>query len=190
MIRIVVGSIVAAIAMLIVALLFYATPLARVAFHTVDDARGAAVQLSLSQNLPSTGTYTIPNPTTQVGAIAYGKGPVATIHYNAGGFSASAGATFLPGFVHMYIVALLIGAALLGFAGTVTTFAERARVTGIFAVAASAYIHLADPIWMHGDWSYAIYAFIADAAALTAAGLVLARWFLPRARAQSSAQQL
>ena len=181
MIRIVIGSLASAVAMLIVALLFFATPLAHIAYHSLDDAHGAALQLTLAQHLPSTGTNTVPNPTTQAGAIAFGKGPVATIHYNMAGFSPSSGAAFLPGFIHMYIVALLIGAALLGFAGAVTSFGERARVVGIFAIAASAYIHLADPIWMHGDWTYAIYLFAADAAALAVGGIILARWFMPRA---------
>ncbi len=37
-----------------------------------------------------------------------------------------------------------------------------------------------DPIWNHADWRYAIYALVADLAMLSAASVVIARWFLPR----------
>jgi hypothetical protein len=43
------------------------------------------------------------------------------------------------------------------------------------SAAATVMIVIGDPIWMHGDWRYAIYALVADLAMLTASALVIAR---------------
>jgi hypothetical protein len=50
------------------------------------------------------------------------------------------------------------------------------------SAAATVTIVIGDPIWMHSDWRYAIYALIADLAMLSASALVIARWFLPQAQ--------
>src|SRR3546814_3104390 len=59
-------------------------------------------------------------------------------------------------------------------------FADRARIVLYVTLAASFYMHLGNSIWYHYDWSYTIYRFIADFVLLAAAGLVIARWFLPQ----------
>ena len=69
------------IAMFIVGFLFWATPLHYLGYSRANDAQNAAVQLSLAQNLPHTGRYTVPNPASQVGANGYSKGPIATIDF-------------------------------------------------------------------------------------------------------------
>jgi len=139
--------------------------------------------------MPATGTYIVPNFQTPEGTVLYGKGPVATVHYNSQGFAIEDMSALLSGFIHEFIVSLLIGLALLGIAGRVADFGSRARIVILFSLAASALIHLGQPIWMHHDWRYAIYVFLADAAMLIAAGLVLARWFLPRAEAVRVAEE-
>ena len=88
----------------------------------------------------------------------------------------------VQGFIHALIVALILGFALLGVAGRVTAPGDRMRLVVLFAIAGSALIHLGAPIWMHVDWPYAVYSFVADAAMLIAGGFVIARWFLPKAR--------
>ena len=113
----------------------------------------------------------------------FSQGPIATIHYNTHGFAATDPASLGGGLVLNFIVALLIGAGLLGISERVPDFETRARLVVLFAVAASALIHLGEPIYWHHDWPHFIYVFIADAAALAAAGLIIARWFLPRSKA-------
>ncbi|MBK7283535.1 MAG: hypothetical protein IPI83_03180 [Sphingomonadales bacterium] len=44
------------------------------------------MQTALAANLPKTGTYMVPDPSTQSGTTLYGKGPVAMVHYNSNGF--------------------------------------------------------------------------------------------------------
>ncbi len=55
----------------------------------------------------------------------------------------------------------------------------RARAAALFAIAASAFIHFSRPVWLHHDWSNAVFGFVVDGLALGLAGVILA-WFTPR----------
>ena len=181
MVRILIGSIVGGVAMFIVGFLLWATPLQYFGYSTATDAQNAAIQLSLAQNLPHTGHYMVPNPMTAVGGNGYTKGPIASVDYNSSGYSTAEPAAMIGGFIQEVIVSLMIGLSLLAVAGRVTDFPSRAKLAIGLSAAATVMINLGDPIWMHADWRYAIYALIADLAMLSASSLVIARWFLPRA---------
>jgi hypothetical protein len=183
MIRIVLGSIVGGAVMFVVGFIFWATPLSRLAYGHAEEAQSAAVQLALAQNLPHTGRFIVPDPGTAQGTVLYGRGPVATVDYNTAGASASnSGSMLIGGYVQEVVVVLLLGLALWPILGRVPDFASRARVAVGVSAAATVMIELANPIFNHGPWGFAIYATIADLCMLTAAALVLARWFLPAAR--------
>ena len=184
MVRVIIGSAVAAIAMFIVGFIFFGpVGLSRLATVNLDDVQAATVRQTLSANLPRTGTYFVPDPErSPQQTVMYGQGPIATIHYNTDGFAANSSTSLAGGLVFNFIVALLIGLALIGIDRRVPDFASRARVAVIIAVAAAGYTHLGEPIYYHHDWAHFIYLFVADSAALAAAGLVVA-WFLPAPRA-------
>ena len=184
MIRIIFGSAVAAVAMFIIGLIFFGPlGLSNLGTRNLDDSQAAAVQQVLAANLPRTGTYFVPEAGASAAqTVMYGQGPVATVHYNIGGFAATETTAIVGGLVFNFLVALLIGAALIGIDRRVPDFKSRARVAMIIAVAAAAYTHLGEPIYYHHDWPHFIYLFIADSVALAAAGLILA-WFLPVSRA-------
>lgn len=180
MFRVLIGGLVGGVAMFIVGFIFWATPLANIGYSTATDAQNAAVQLALAQNLPNTGRYIVPNPASQVGANGYSKGPIAIVDYNVRGFSGADPAAMIGGFVQEVVVSLMIGFSLFAVAGRVTDFTSRIRLAIGLSAAATVMIVTADPIWMHGDWRYAVYAVVADLAMLSAAAIVIARWFLPR----------
>ena len=178
--RVILGSVAAAIAMFVIGFIFFATPLTGIATGSLDNPQAAAVQQALAANVAETGTYHVPSGDTPEQTVMYGQGPIAMVHYNSGGFPVADAGAMIGGFVLDFLVALLIGAALLGITDRVADFGSRARVAVIFAAAAAAFMHLGPPIWYHLGWTYFVYLFIADFAALAAAGLILARWFLPR----------
>ena len=188
MIRVIIGSVAAAVAMFVVGFIFFGPlGLDGLASGTLDDGQAAAVQQTLAANLPGTGTYFVPAPERSAAqTVMYGQGPIATIHYNIGGFAAMDAGALVGGLVFNFLVALLIGAALIGIDRRVPDFGSRARVAVIIAVAASAFTHLGEPIYFHHDWGHFIYLFIADSLALAAAGLVVA-WFLPVSRTAAPA---
>lgn len=180
MVRVLIGAVPAALAMFVIGFIFFATPLAGLAFSELDDMQAAAVQQAMAQHLPETGTYSVPGVDTPQQTNMYSQGPVATVHYNTAGFAANEMGSMLGGLVLNFVVALLIGAALIGIDLRVPDFGSRARVVAILAVAASAFMHLSEPIYFHHGWGHFIYLFVADAAMLIAGGLIIARWFLPR----------
>ena len=180
--RTVLGGIVGGFALYLVGFIFWGSPLSNLAFSTVDDARGAAVQTALAQNLTEngTGTYVIPWPATQQGTVLFGQGPVATVHFNTGGFPVVDTASLIAGLVLALITGLIIAFALKIVGDRVPGFAERAKVAVLFALAATLYLDIGQPIFNHYGWRYFIYLFLSDFIGLAVAGLVIAKWFLPR----------
>jgi hypothetical protein len=77
------------------------------------------------------------------------------------------------------VVAILMAGALSQLDRRVPDFRSRAVVVVCFALASSTLILLGNPIWLHHDWTYAIFSFVGDTLILCVGGLILARWFLP-----------
>ncbi|MBK8861716.1 MAG: hypothetical protein IPN48_12590 [Sphingomonadales bacterium] len=184
MFKLALGSFAAAVAMFITGFVFFATPIGMIAYTTASEAQTAAVQTALAANLPKTGTYMVPDPSTQSGTTLYGKGPVAMVHYNSNGFPVADPSAILNGFIQELIVCLIIAGALYGIASRVTDFASRAQLVVLFSVATTGLLTLGNPIWLHQDWAYNIYGLVANTVMLSVAGLVIARWFLPSAAQQ------
>ena len=181
MVRVILGAAVAAVAMLVVGFLLFATPLNGLGTGNVGNAEAAQLQSALALNLPRTGTYAVPDPNTAEQTVMYGQGPVATVHYNTSGYGAGDPTMIVWGVVLNFIVALLIGLGLLGIDRRVSDFGSRARLVIPFAVAAAAFMHLSEPIYLHHDWGNALYTFFGNALALIVGGLIVA-WFIPHRR--------
>jgi hypothetical protein len=181
MFKLALGSVVAAIAMLITGFVYFAGPVALAGYSKADETQSAAVQSALAANLPLTGTYMIPNPSTDSGTTLFGKGPVATVHYNSKGFSLESMDGMIWGLALNFVAALLMAGGLSQLDRRVPDFGSRATVVVCFALACSALTTLGDPIYLHQDWTYAIFSFFGDALMLCVGGLILARWFMPKA---------
>ena len=173
MVRVVIGSILGGLAQFVIGFLFWHTPLSNLALRGVDDATSATIQRALAQTLTAhgTGTYAIPSAATQQGTVLYGQGPVATIHFNLGGFPAIDGSALIAGVVLSILTALLIGLALFSVAGVVTRFEARAKLVLLFAAAAVLYLEIGQPIFNHYDWAYFLYSGVCDFLGLAAASL-------------------
>lgn len=182
MVKLVLGAVAGGIAQFLVGFIFWGTPLQRLAFTRAGEMENAAVQAALAQNLTATGTgtYTIPWPGTAQGTTLYGQGPIATVHFNVGGFPAFDSGALIGGLILSILTAFLIALALRSVAPYVTGFAERVRLVALFAAAAVLYLDLGQPVFSHYGWGYFIFAAICDLIGLVVAGAVIARWFLPR----------
>lgn len=180
-IRAVIGGLAGAVAMFLVGIVFWASPLNGLAYSATDEARNAAIQVSLAANLTHAGRYQVPDPNTADGTVLYGRGPIATVDYNPRGFSTSDPSTMLGGFIQEAVASLMIAWSLFAVSFRVTDFASRFRLGIGIAAAATLMITFSDPIFAHGPWGFAIYNLVACLAMLAAATFVIARWFLPRA---------
>jgi hypothetical protein len=177
--RALIGGLAAAVVMFVLGFIFYATPLYKLGSSSLDDTRAAAVQQALAANVPATGTYFVPSGDTPAQTVMYGRGPVATIHYNMRGFPIADPGIMIGGFVHMLIVTFLMALGLYAVSLHVPSFAERLLLLVLGVVGAALFMRLGDPIWFHKDWGHAIYLFIADSISLIAAGFVILK-LLPR----------
>lgn len=179
------GGLLGGFALYLVGFIFWGTPLSMLAFNTVGEAEAASLQAALAQTLTvsGTGTYLIPSAATGQGTVLFGKGPIATVHFNTGGFPVVDSSSLLIGLGMALVTGLIIAVALGAIAGRVTDFASRAKVAVLFALAATFYIELGQPVFNHYGWGYFVYLFLSDVIGLSAAGLIVARWFLPKAPA-------
>jgi len=189
MVRSVIGGLVAGIVLFFIGFIFWGTPLSQVAFNKANDSDSALVQTALAQALTrtGTGTYLIPTPSTQAGTVAYGRGPIATIHFNTGGFAANDLSMMLPGLIFALVSGLLMSFGIAAVSRD-NGFPETARLVILFSLGLTIWTILAQPVFNNYGWTYWIYFFVSEAVAFIAAGLVIARWFVPRATAHAEAR--
>jgi hypothetical protein len=184
MVKLVIGSILGGIAQWFVGFIFWGTPLGQLPFKAATDEQSAALQTALAQILtPSgTGTYLVPWPFTQQGTTLYGKGPVAMVHFNIGGFPTMDTSAIVGGLILSIVTIFLLALALWFIADRVTDFASRAKIVVLAAVATSLYFTIGEPVYnSYLPWFYFVYLGIGNLLGLAAGGLVVARWFLPKA---------
>lgn len=174
------GGIVAGLILFAMGFLFWQTPLSGLAYKNLPDPQGAAVQTALAQNLTQTGTgtYRIPDPKSQQGALLFAKGPVATVDYNTDGFSPTGTAGLIPGLIVAIVAGFLLAFGI-GAVAAGRTFADLARLVVCASLGFCAWIFLATPIVNHFGWGFWIYTFVVEAISFIVAGLVVARWFAP-----------
>jgi hypothetical protein len=179
--RALIGAVAAAVAMFIIGFIFFATPIYKLGTGTLDNSRAAAVQQSLASNIPETGTYFVPSADTPEQTVMYGRGPVATVHYNASGFSVADPGVMIGGFVHMLIAALLLAVALYTLSAYVSRFSDQVRIMVLAVLAGTVFTRLGQPIWYHHDWTHAIYLLVVESLSLIVAGFIILK-LLPRTR--------
>ena len=171
------GSIIAAVVMFVLGFVFFGL-LGGMMFDPLDARIATSTQSALGGSLPATGTYMVPGEEE-----AFMEGPSAIVQYVAAGDLPTMGMAMGMGFVHFLLTALLIGYGLKAIGGG---FARQAAAVIWFAVSASVFMHLADPIWYGLSWRAALFEFVADAVMFIAGGLVLARWFTSTREAETA----
>jgi hypothetical protein len=176
------GGVLGGIALYLVGFLFWGTPLSLLAFNRLEEAPSTALQAALAQNLTTggTGTYLVPATNTAAGSVLYGRGPIATIHFNTGGFALADTSALATGFGLAILTGILIALALGAIGSRVLDFGSRAAVVLLFTLAITVYTELGQPIFNHYGWGYWVYLFASDFIGLSACGLIIARWFLPK----------
>ncbi|MDB5690976.1 MAG: hypothetical protein JWO81_39 [Alphaproteobacteria bacterium] len=191
MARTFIGGLVGGIILFVLGYVFWATPLGDIPYKNASDPQNAAVQTALAQNLSQTGTgaYIIPSHHGAEGAVLYAKGPIATVYFNTAGFSPDDMSMILPGFVMALVAGLLMAFGLAAVGGGGRSFANLARMVVLYSLGFTAWEFLATPIFNHFGWGYWIYAFIAESVSLIVAGLVVARWFMPRGHVAAAAAE-
>lgn len=180
MIRIIVGSLLAATATFLMGWLFFATPIASQGYRTASPDVVASVHDALKA-LPESGTYTIPYGMTATDAAMAREG-TAIVQINREGVDRMLDPqVFGLGFLHMLLSFLLIGLFLWTLRSALPTPVSRITPVLMLAAIAVVWTRLGQPIWFHTDWRNAIYLALTDFLSLAVGGVILA-FFIPRAR--------
>ena len=177
--RILIGAVVGGLVQFIVGAIAWATPLGRLAFSHASDAATADVQAALARNLTptGTGTYFLPTPDTAEMTTLMGKGPVALIMFNTGGFPPMNPAALATGLGLSIAMLFLIGLALAPLAD----FAARMRGLVLIAAATVLYFIVAMPVFnFYMPWDWWTYLAVECFIGLVAGGFVMLRWFMPK----------
>lgn len=184
--RLVVGSLLAAAALFVWGFLFWATPLS--APLTAHTGETTALAEALTAALPGSGVYYLPDPSAgeEVFLEAHRAGPIATIYYRQEGAEAMAPGVFLLGYLHMALSALLIGLLLRAAAPALPGYGRRVAFVVVAGVAANVWAHLGQPIWFFHPWGHPLGTAVYGIVAWGLAGLVLARFAVPRAEAAAA----
>lgn len=176
MTRLLIGSLIGALAMFVLGFIFYG-PLIGLGFAQAPIETQIAVQTAL-KSLPGTGVYLIPFGNTPAEIAAYQQGPIAQIYYTARGYPIPHVPTLVGGYVQMAVSVFLVGLLLWGVRDQVRDFASRARIVIGVAAIGSVYLNLSGPVWYHAPWHNALYVAAVNFLILMVGGLILARWFV------------
>lgn len=178
MLRVLIGSLVAAAATMLLGWVFFGSPMMTQGYRSAP----AAIELQVLEELdtlPETGTYVLPSGVSPE-AQAQAQQGVALVQVNKEGIGQiMSPKVFLQGFIHMAVSFLLMGLFLLMLRGALPTFLSRVFPVLMLAAIAVVWTRLGQPIWFHTDWRNALYLAVTDFLSLAIGGFIVSA-FLPR----------
>lgn len=173
----------AGLAMFVLGALYWMSPLPYNALTPVGDNSAAA--LALAQVFPTTGTYLIPGPDIKDPAVLtelYQRGPSAEVHFIKEGHAPMEAAVFIKGYLHYFVVALLLAWMIHGLTAThPLRYGAIVKLTALVGITGAVLICLTDPIWWHHPWGWPLAKAVYFVLSAVTAGLVLGRFFSSRA---------
>lgn len=182
--RYVSASLLAAVALMVVGVVFWAGLADR--FGAMKGLPGAekAVPI-LKKTVPSSGTYLYPMPSHEKGKKdaekrfieQHKKGPLMMVFFRKDGFDPMQPIVFLKGFLHNLFSALLLGLLLLLAMPNLQSFARRYGFVVIAGLFASVWIEWSGPIWFHHPTDFHTFNFVYQIVGWIVAGLPMA-WLL------------
>jgi hypothetical protein len=140
----------AAIALFVWGFLFWGLLSEPLGMYRVAADEGA-LGAELSEALGEDGVYFLPAETSDDAAwvARHTAGPLAMIHFRRGGADPRALGTFLAGFLHMLVSAILIA-----WLVQAAPAGRRMSTVVLAALAAAVFANLGTPIWMYQSWRY------------------------------------
>lgn len=173
--KIVAASVVAAIALFVWGFIFW-VPIATATgiFRPAPDE--VALAKALKDQLGSAdGFYFLPTDMADEQALAarHEAGPIAFVAYRSAGAPMVNPQTFLFGFLHNLVSALLMAFFLAWLAPRLHSFKERFQLVAGAGFIVSVFGNLGRPIWLVQPWSYHLFQFVYEVTCWLVVGLVL-----------------
>lgn len=147
---------------------------------TADDRVTLA---ALDAVFPATGMYIVPGPHLDpaVAAELYQAGPSATVHFIKEGFDMMDPSVFAKGYLHYFVVALLLGVLLRKSAASFKGYSCVVKLSTFIGLTGSLLLGLSEPIWWHHSWSWSLFNLLYGTLTFTVAGLVFGKFIKPAA---------
>jgi hypothetical protein len=177
--RLILGSLLAAVAMFFWGFLYWAaSPFTYQIMRPAPNDQ--ALAKAIGEALPASGLYLLPHPTQgteEERTARFKAGPLLQVNLQKQGVDVVSGSVFFWGFVHMLLCSFLMALVLRIAAPALPSFATRFQAAALAGLAAAAYSNLGKPIWWHQTWDYHLLNFGFDLGSWLLAGAVLA-WFV------------
>ncbi len=169
----------AAVAMFVLGAIYWMSPFPYSVLGRVADDSAAAAQLS--KIFPATGTYLIPGAylDPKVAASLMEQGPSATVQFVKEGHALMAPTVMVAGFVHYWVIALLLTFFLNHIRSTFHGYSCVVKAAAVIGVLAAGLINFSDPIWWHHPWPWHLVCAAYNVLEFIVAGLVLGIFLKP-----------
>ena len=184
-----IGSLLAAVAMFIFGAVYWSSPLLGAGARDIDD--DAAVQAVLRETFPETGIYWVPGAglyekDPERYAALHEAGPVAMINIVQHPGSPMGASTFVFGFLHQWVVCFLIGLLLLTVSPALTTYGARVGFVTFAGLIMAVFVDIGAVIWWRMPLAFQLVNGVYNVFAWLLAGLVMAS-FVPGKRSPTTA---
>lgn len=186
--KFVLGPALAALATFFLGFIYWGLPphLAYKALGSVPDV--SATALALGKMFPATGTYLLPSPLdgdTKMNELA-ARGPSVEVHILKEPFTnADMGKTMAMGYVHMFLVSLLVAMILSSLAKAFECWTCRVRFCAALGLLVGT-CDFGNAIWWHHTLGWTAAQAIYDFLTYLTIGLVLAKFVTPRPAAPAA----
>lgn len=176
--QIAMGTLLAAVALFVWGFLFWGLPWPNPAYQHLSAEDEAALRQSLSEHVPTSGAYYVPDMEHGADHAAYlarhREGPLAMVMVRTEGAELMSAGLFAGGFVHMLFSVLLIALLLRAVAPVLRSYRSRVGFLALVGLAAAFWANLGEPIWNYQPWAFHLTAAVYDWTSWIIAGLVLA----------------
>lgn len=135
----------------------------------------------LSDAVPATGVYRFPFPAEDSEAAVeafmarHREGPIGTVFFREEGSDPMSLMTFVRGFLHNVLSALLVTVLMLLAGPGLGTYGRRVVFVALVGTFAAVAVGLSPPIWLQHPWAYETFNSFYVATSWTLAGLVMAK---------------
>ncbi len=173
-----IGSVLAALAMFVWGFLFWTTPLGKAAMTPGADPD--RVQRALDELFPTDGVYFVPDlsegESQERWLERHRRGPLGMVIVRKAGADPMDPLLFFNGFLHQLITCVLIAWLLGKAAPALPGWGAKAGFVTLAGFAATFWAHAGDPIWFYQPWKFHLLAMLYDLVAWALAGAILARF--------------
>lgn len=172
--RILIGSVLATLAMFFWGALVWVGPATDAVFIEVPDQK--ALGQDLLAQLRSSGVYLLPFDPDDMEATEklQREGPLATIHFRREGVEPGSAGIMLGGFLHMLVSVLIFAFALRMAAPALPTYKMRVGFVFVAALGLAVFSNLEQPIWWHQSWGFHLVHTFYDVSSWLLGGAILA----------------